>query len=501
VQIEARMSHTGASADEWIPARFGTEGVLALGIAHSIMRQRLRAPESAGLAGQLISGWFQGLPEYGPEATEKATGVAATRVERLAAELAQGGSAVAVIGGAPLALSNGLFNALAVNALNALIGAVESPGGLFFMPSPAEAGGRTAVSRDTGPTVREIAAALMSGRGAVELLVIDGANPVFTAPGAWGVREALERIPFIVGVGCFLDDTTALADLLLPDHSPLETWAGSVPESGALSSVVTVAPPAMRPIHTTRATPDVLLEIGRSLRQPLALPWETFADFVRARFEQLVSKDAAAWDEAQRRGGWWPMPAPRAPETSARGPAARASAGADRQPSPAQLPTFAGGEATYPFHLLPFPSTAFFDGSTAHLPWLQELPDPMTSAMWSSWVEINPVTAGRLGVSPGDVVEIASPQGAIQAAVVVSPGIAPNVVGMPVGQGHQTFTRYATGRGASPLVLLAPEIEPETGTLAWAATRVRLARVGGPDGRLILFAGESRERPFEGGVR
>jgi anaerobic selenocysteine-containing dehydrogenase len=80
----------------------------------------------------------------------------------------------------------------------------------------------------------------------------------------------------------------------------------------------------------------------------------------------------------------------------------------------------------------------------------------------------------------------------------VSPGIAPDVVAMPVGQGHQTFTRYASGRGANPVELLAPLTEPETGTLAWAATRVRLTRVGGPDGRLILFAGGMRERTDRG---
>ena len=54
---------------------------------------------------------------------------------------------------------------------------------------------------------------------------------------------------------------------------------------------------------------------------------------------------------------------------------------------------------------------AFLDGSLAHLPWLQEMPDPMTSAMWSSWVEINPQTAARLDIAQGDIVEIASPHG------------------------------------------------------------------------------------------
>ena len=75
---------------------------------------------------------------------------------------------------------------------------------------------------------------------------------------------------------------------------------------------------------------------------------------------------------------------------------------------------------------------------------------------------------------------------------------------MPVGQGHQTFTRYASGRGANPVSILAPMAEAETGVLAWAATRVRVTRVGPDESaaarrtpQLILYAGELREHPHE----
>ena len=122
------------------------------------------------------------------------------------------------------------------------------------------------------------------------------------------------------------------------------------------------------------------------------------------------------------------------------------------------------------------------------------MPDPLTCAMWSSWVEINPATAARLGIGQGDVVEITSTQGAVRTAAMMSPGIAPDLMAMPVGQGHQTFTRYASGRGENPVALLAPVKESTTGALAWAATRVRVARVGDPDGRLIMFAGGMREQ-------
>ena len=165
---------------------------------------------------------------------------------------------------------------------------------------------------------------------------------------------------------------------------------------------------------------------------------------------------------------------------------------------PRAEPQFDGDPAQYPFHFLPYPSNQFLDGSLAHLPWLQEMPDPLTSAMWSSWVEINPATAARLGIAQGDVVDVTSAHGTLRTAAYLSPGIAPDVLAMPAGQGHTTFTRYASGRGENPVDLLAPVTEESTGAVAWAATRVKIARVGDEDGRLILFAGGMREHDEHG---
>jgi hypothetical protein len=79
--------------------------------------------------------------------------------------------------------------------------------------------------------------------------------------------------------------------------------------------------------------------------------------------------------------------------------------------------------------------------------------------------------------------------------VVVSPGIAPDIVAMPAGQGHTNFTRYASLRGTNPLAILSPMEVGATGALAWAATRVAIVRVSDPDGSLIQFGGELREEP------
>jgi anaerobic selenocysteine-containing dehydrogenase len=460
-QVESRMSLTGASADEWVPIKPGTEGVLALGLAHVIIAGKLRPGDAAGRAGSAIGGWAEGLADYAPAKVEEITGVAAKRVERLARELAERPPAVAVIGGAPLAHTNGLFHALAVNALNELLGTVGQPGGLFFTPG----------FQSPVPGPQPLAAALQSAK----LLLVDDANPVFGTPKALKVREAIEKVPFIVSFGSFVDDTSALADLILPDHSFLESWVDSTPESGSIQAVTTVAGPVMKPLYQTRATADVLIEITGKLKTPIALPWKTAEEVANSK--PNVAKSTDVGRPFQGRLGGSERPAPQAARYAA--------------------PVFDGDAAQYPLHFLPYLSQQFGDGSAAHLPWLQEMPDPLTSAMWSSWVEINPQTAERMHIAQGDLVDVRSPHGVVRAPAMIFPGIAPDVIAMPVGQGHEHFTRYASGRGVNPIAILAPVIDTGTGALAWAATRVAIARAGGPDGSLVMFAGEMREHPHE----
>jgi anaerobic selenocysteine-containing dehydrogenase len=425
-----------------------------------ILGNRLRPAAGGGRAAALVDGWSGGLSDYTPARVEQVTGVPGKRVERIARELAEFAPAVAVVGGAPLAQTNGLFTALAVNALNELLGAVGQPGGLFFTPA--------ASPQPPASSLESLASA--------QVLFIDDANPVYGMPKALGVRETLEKIPFIVSFGSFIDDTSVVADLILPDHSFLESWVDSTPESGSLEAVTTVAGPVMKPLHQTRATADVLIEVAGKLKAPIAPPWKNAEDVAKAGQSPVVSRQSSV---------------------GSRQSSVTVASLSRQSPVTYSEPRFDGDAREYPFHFLPYASVAFGDGSAAHLPWLQELPDPLTSAMWSSWIEINPQTAARLGIAEGDVVEIVSAHGALRAPAVMFPGIAPDVLAMPVGQGHETFTRYASKRGANPIAILAPATEPETGALAWAATRVKIASVGGGDGRRIMFAGEMREHLHE----
>jgi len=340
-------------------------------------------------------------------------------------------------------------------------------------------------------SLAELATAMEAGQ--VQVLVILGNNPVFTAPRSWKLRDAFSKVPFIASFGSFLDETSVLADLILPDHSFLEGFVDAAPESGSIQAVVSVAGPAMKPLFQTRATGDVLLDVASKLQQPIDLGATSYEAYLQAAFAPLGED---AWTTAQKQSGWWGD----LPRNAAVQPTP-----ADARATPLRYapPTFDGDPAQYPFHFLPYASAAFLDGSLAHLPWLQELPDPTTSAMWSSWVEINPKTAERLGIGLGDIVEVASTIGTLRSPAFINPGLAPDIIAMPVGQGHSTYTRYASGRGQNPVEILAPVAHADIGSLAWAATRVKVSRVGEPDGKLVLFSarGELRENPHEGRIR
>jgi anaerobic selenocysteine-containing dehydrogenase len=210
-----------------------------------------------------------------------------------------------------------------------------------------------------------------------------------------------------------------------------------------------------------------------------ALPWKDAAAYLEETIGELYGSSLGAYDSRttpgfwalwRQYGGWW------SEKEIRREPDLTEVAAS---PLPVSAPQFEGDPVDYPFHLYPFSSTLLTDGRGANLPWLQEAPDPMTTVQWGMWVEVNPETALSLGVSDDDIVVVESPFGMLEAAVVIYPGIRPDVIAIPVGQGHQDYGRFAqVASGSNPLALVAPVTDPDTGALAWGTTRVRLKQTG-----------------------
>jgi anaerobic selenocysteine-containing dehydrogenase len=139
---------------------------------------------------------------------------------------------------------------------------------------------------------------------------------------------------------------------------------------------------------------------------------------------------------------------------------------------------FPGDEQGFPYFLYLYPSVLLGDGRGAHLPWLQGSPEPMTTISWQTWVELNPATAQKLGVTDGDIVRVTSPAGELEAPVCTYPAIRPDTVAIPFGQGHTDSGRYARDRGSNPLQLVSAWTGASGGSLAWATLRAQIRPTG-----------------------
>jgi molybdopterin-containing oxidoreductase family iron-sulfur binding subunit len=312
----------------------------------------------------------------------------------------------------------------------------------------------------------------------VGVLFLHGANPAYATPPGLAAGEALAQAGFKVAFSRFMDETTALCDVVLPDHDPYEQWNDVEPRPGVRS----LQQPVMQPVFDTRQTGDVLLDLGRRARGTLAsrLPHPDYKTWLEDRW-QALQRDLGDrrpfdqfWREAVQRGGvWWDSPA--APVRLA----GNLTLGS---------PSWATPDGR--FTLIAYPSYSLFDGRGANRPWLQELPDPVTKITWGSWVEIHPDTAGQLGIAEGDIVQVESAVGNVEVPAYLYPGLRPEVVAMALGQGHTGYGRYAEGRGVNALHLLGHEATAAGGIGTYAAVTLKAT---GRHERLAKTEGYNRQ--------
>jgi len=299
-------------------------------------------------------------------------------------------------------------------------------------------------------------------------------------------------VPVIVSLSSFVDETTALADIVLPSHTYLESWGDDMPQPGVGFSVAAISQPVVAPLYNTRGTGDIILGLAEKSGLSESIPWVDTEDMLKNGWRQVYERGAtdvdngdfeSFWREILQAGVWG--------ENVRRNKIPFIESSIIENLGIAEA-RFAGDVDDYPFVLHPYLSTAMHDGRGANLPWMQELSDPINGVVYGSWIEINPNTAVKLGVQDGDLVEVHSELGTINVPVILFPAIRPDVVAIPIGQGHHEFGRYARYRGVNPIEILASEIDTESGGLALSATRVRLVRTG-IRADLVRTSGMSRE--------
>lgn len=478
VQFEPRMSQTAANADEWHPIKPGSEALLAQGLGRLVAELKTGSAPAA-------------FAQVNISEVAEQSGVSERDLQRLAGLFANSPRPLAIPGGIPLGYTNGLAAAESILALNLLTDNFGKEGSLFFIPDkpiyPDMPGGPSSMAE-----INHLIETMNNGQ--IKVLFVHGVNPLYDYPKVLGFAQALQKVPLVISFASFPDETALHADYVLPDPTPLESWGYQNVVTACDRTTVSGSQPVVVPLLSTRATADVLLAAIQSIGGKLAaeIPFTDEVDFLQKSVASLIDKGGfytaptpeAFWLLWQQYGGWWKDQPDRLT------PQAKADLSL---PANAGTSQFSGDPPEYPLYCLLFPSPNLGDGSAANRPVVQEAPDPMTTVMWNSWVEINPLTASELGVKSDDVVKISSPSGEVEAVIYEFPGILPGVVAIPLGQGHTAFGRYAQGRGINPQDLLA-RLQNEAGNLAFMATRVKLTPIGQ---RYKLARYESRAGVYE----
>src|SRR5437667_2367510 len=444
IHVEPRQSLTASNADEWVRNAPGTEGLLALAI--------LRVMVDEGMVDRRV-GEAVAAVDVNKAATD--SGVPAETIKHIAHVFGSARPGLAVGGGVATAGSNAIHTQAAVNLLNAAAGNVGKT--VRFGPDSAYA--------KVTPHTEVAALARAMGGGEVEVLVLGpGVNPAFTLPSGLKLADAIRKVPFVVSFSNVPDQTSELAQVVLPDTHWLESWGDYAPREGVLG----LLQPTMAPIRDSRPMGDILLRIGRAVLGTEAgkgpLPWPTFERYVKAAWEPVVK---GALEGALRRGGLFTDVAPVAVTAKI----------APVEPSPAKLEGDAGG-----FTLLAYPSLRFYDGRSAVSSWLQEAPDTMTQAVWDAWVEIPAETAGKLGIAQGDMLAIKSPQGSLELPAYISSTLHPGAIAIPMGHRYAPYQRpryvAADPRSLNPMAILPAASDATSGALAFMSVKVAIAKLG-----------------------
>lgn len=547
VAVHPRLSLTGMKADEWIPIRPAAYGALALGMANVMINSELYDADfvrdfTFGFEdftdnqGQVHQGFKSlVLEKYTLDRVASITGIASEVIARLAGEFATNRPAIAIMPAEPDELNSGnaLFTAMAIHALNALVGSIDVIGGVLVQRFPTLAAwpeytvdetGRTGLAQpriDLADQEGSLAASIYQNltqalasptTDPLQALILVHANPVYDLPSQGKMAEALEKTPFIVCIAHTLDETAALADVVLPASTFMECWGDDFIE-GVGYSGVSLRRPVVEPVTDSRDPGDILLDLAARLGGPIAqaLPYQSYLQAVQHR----LSGAPLEWKKLDENGFWAEMvyfnAAPGSPAWSQVVGRDRLFAPQDGRFDlfPRELFAMIGWKPEDDARYMPgfqlsetlevetaagdYPLLLISQGLITHssawqgvIPTLQEAIGLQGHVRWESWVEISPSVGESMHLKDGDPIWIESAYGKVQAVVRLYPGLWPNAAYLPPGMGHHTLVKWGRNSaeqmvlGCNPARLSQSETGPATEAISGQAitgpVRVRLIR-------------------------
>jgi molybdopterin-containing oxidoreductase family iron-sulfur binding subunit len=311
---------------------------------------------------------------------------------------------------------------------------------------------------DQAASLNELVAAMDAGQ--VELLVILGGNPVFTAPADLKFAEKLAKVALVAYHSLYADETSYLSHWNVAATHPLESWG----DARAYDGTVTLMQPLIAPLYDGRSAHEVL---GVFTPQPDRRAYQVVKDYWSTAFASTggwTIRDSSGQDYKDAETFWRralhdgfihgtavtaggpatpftgstaAAPAPAA-ETAQPGPATAQPVPAPAPVQPAAAPVEGGLELIFR------PDPTIWDGSFANNGWLQELPKPLTKITWDTAAWVSPRLAESRGLENGDVIELRYRGNTTRMPVFIVPGQPAESVTVFFGYGRRVAGRVGT---------------------------------------------------------
>jgi anaerobic selenocysteine-containing dehydrogenase len=338
VTFDVRYSNTAAKSTEWIPIKPGTDSAVALAMCNVIMQNNLydkefftfiRATENVNASvDKKVSSLKSHLSQYTPGWAEKISGVKASKIESVAKEFAKAKPAVVISFRGATAHYNGVEAERAIQMLAAITGNIDKPGGR------CRGIGAQWVYPE-GPKVKPEAKRLeiVDGKGAalsthhvshqVFQMIKDGSkgrpdvymwycyNPVYVngeSKETAGVLKDENMIPFTVTSTHVYDESSKLADMILPDATYLERWDWEDNVSPTQVPEYYIRQALIKPLGEARDFGDVVIELAEKIGMPLGVG-SSKEEFVKKSCEMTPGVKEAGGFEYMKKQGVWHDPA------------------------------------------------------------------------------------------------------------------------------------------------------------------------------------------------
>ncbi|OQY17163.1 MAG: hypothetical protein B6I32_01455, partial [Desulfobacterium sp. 4572_20] len=557
VQVDPRASNTASKADLWLAPSPGTEAALALGMAHVIIKEKLYSKEFIDNHSFGFSDWFDEkglehkgfsgivLGKYSPENVENITGIKSRVIIEVARKFASANAPIALAGRGKGTFPGSLYEFMSVHALNALKGRVNNKGGTLITDDVPLApwadvvydsvanNGLTKERIDRAGTLRypftrtlihKFAEVINGSHSSpVDTLLLCSANPAYTMPDNQSFIKALKKIPFIVSFSPFMDESSMMADLILPDHSHLEKMVDIVRPTGIQYPLYALSRPVVKPLYRTRHTGDVIISLAKRIGGSIAssFQWANFEEAIKERVSGLydAGENKVSWEDVKKNGYWY---TPRhffgkrsdifktaskkfeffstkielAIKTYSKGlrpgkPSglegksfddALLNLGISAKGDEVYMPHYeeikSGGDKNeYPLLLLPIEFINLATGWIGNPPFLNKTLFDYQLTKDDLFVEVNPKTASRYGLTEGAKAILKSPKGELSVRIHHFDGAMPDVIFIPFGLGHTAYDRYLKGKGVNPNEIIDPIEDPLSGQPVWWNTRVKLIKI------------------------